>query len=527
MTPILQAQQIVKRFGAFTALDKVDFDVVPGEIHALLGENGAGKSTLMNILSGLLRPTEGEIRVSDTPVRFASPSDAERQGIGMVHQHFLLVPPLSVRENLLLGASSELGGPLSYPVARAEAEARALADTLGWKIPWDAPAGSLPVGTQQRVEILKALRGVTRVLIFDEPTAVLTPTETPELFETIRRLAAEGAGIVFISHKLKEVLELAGRVTVLRRGRVVAKLNSAETDAAGLAEAMVGRDSDAAEMLARGSSRQQSASSVISVKEESSVTTDPRAPLSVQSLTLHSAPGAPRPALSGISFTVAPGEILGIAGVDGNGQAELAECLAGLTRPQEGEIRIDGQIPPQNAAGFRHVGVAVIPADRQRRGLALPMTITENIAFGAFDKAEYRRGPLLRWPALRERAADLISRFDIRAGGPDSATKSLSGGNQQKVVIARALADNPRIVIAVNPTRGLDVGAIAFVYDALRRAQASGAAIVLISTELEEVLSLSDRVAVLYQGQFSGIVSPTTPREKIGLLMGGQKAEAV
>jgi simple sugar transport system ATP-binding protein len=213
--------------------------------------------------------------------------------------------------------------------------------------------------------------------------------------------------------------------------------------------------------------------------------------------------------------------------VDGNGQAELAECLAGLTRPQEGEIRIDGQIPPQNAAGFRHVGVAVIPADRQRRGLALPMTITENIAFGAFDKAEYRRGPLLRWPALRERAADLISRFDIRAGGPDSATKSLSGGNQQKVVIARALADNPRIVIAVNPTRGLDVGAIAFVYDALRRAQASGAAIVLISTELEEVLSLSDRVAVLYQGQFSGIVSPTTPREKIGLLMGGQKAEAV
>jgi simple sugar transport system ATP-binding protein len=360
MTPILQAQQIVKRFGAFTALDKVDFDVVPGEIHALLGENGAGKSTLMNILSGLLRPTEGEIRVSDTPVRFASPSDAERQGIGMVHQHFLLVPPLSVRENLLLGASSELGGPLSYPVARAEAEARALADTLGWKIPWDAPAGSLPVGTQQRVEILKALRGVTRVLIFDEPTAVLTPTETPELFETIRRLAAEGAGIVFISHKLKEVLELAGRVTVLRRGRVVAKLNSAETDAAGLAEAMVGRDSDAAEMLARGSSRQQSASSVISVKEESSVTTDPRAPLSVQSLTLHSAPGAPRPALSGISFTVAPGEILGIAGVDGNGQAELAECLAGLTRPQEGEIRIDGQIPPQNAAGFRHVGVAVI-----------------------------------------------------------------------------------------------------------------------------------------------------------------------
>lgn len=511
MPPILQAQKIVKRFGAFTALDGVDFGVAPGEIHALLGENGAGKSTLMNILSGLLRPTEGDILVGGEAVRFASPSDAERRGIGMVHQHFLLVPPLSVRENLLLGASRELGGALSYPAARAEAEARSLADSLGWRIPWDAPAGSLPVGTQQRVEILKALRGVTKVLIFDEPTAVLTPTETPELFATIRRLAAAGTGIVFISHKLSEVMELAGRVTVLRRGRVVAQLNTSETDAAELAEAMVGKDSEAAMKLEQGSRTRATAP-------------PPSANpvLTIKNLTISAPHGAAYPPLSDISFVVAPGEIFGIAGVDGNGQAELAECLSGLRRAASGEIRVDGETLATHPAAFRRAGVAVIPADRQRRGLALPMTITENFALGVYDKAEFRRGPILRWPALRQRAAGLIARFDIRAGGPDSAAQSLSGGNQQKVVIARALADKTRVVIAVNPTRGLDVGAIAFVHDALRREQSSGAAIVLISTELDEVLSLSDRIAVLYEGKFSGIVSPTAPREEIGLLMGGE-----
>ena len=510
---LLSARGIVKRFGAFTALDGVDFDLKAGEIHALLGENGAGKSTLMNILSGLLRPTQGDILVHDAPVRFASPSDAERQGIGMVHQHFLLIPPLSVRENLLLGASREMGGLLSYPAAQAEQEAQELAQRLGWRIPWDAATGSLPVGTQQRIEILKALRGDTRVLIFDEPTAVLTPIETPELFATIRQLAAEGKGVVFISHKLNEVLELAGRVTVLRRGRVVAQLNTSETNAAGLAEAMVGKDSDAAEMLLKVSSRRAAPSSA------------PQKPLlTAGKITLPGAKGIPRPALADISFAVAAGEIFGIAGVDGNGQAELAECLSGLTPPISGEIRIGDAVPAGNPAAFRAAGVAVIPADRQRRGLALPLSLTENIALGVYDKAEFRRGPILLWPLLRERAATLIQRFDIRAGGPESAAKSLSGGNQQKAVIARALADNPRVVIAVNPTRGLDVGAIAFVHDALRRAQAAGAAIVLISTELEEVLTLSDRVAVIYEGRISGIVAPDAPREQFGLLMGGQQS---
>jgi simple sugar transport system ATP-binding protein len=537
---LLGARGITKRFGAFAALDGVDFDVRAGEVHALLGENGAGKSTLMNVLSGLLRPTSGDILLDGVPVRFASPRDAERRGIGMVHQHFLLVPPLSVAENLLLGAAREMGGALSYPVARVLDEARAVADRLGWRIPWDAPAGSLPVGTQQRVEILKALRGETRVLIFDEPTAVLTPTETPELFDTIRRLAAEGRGIVFISHKLEEVLHLAGRVTVLRRGHVVHRTTTAETSASGLAEAMVG--SGIASALTPGPSPRfgrgvpdvagaaavatsPSLSPLPNLGEGSGVraTTETTTPLlHVQNLTLNARSRGARPLLSGISFDVDPGEIFGIAGVDGNGQAELAECLAGLLRPDKGTIRVGDVTPPVNALAFRRAGVAVIPADRQTRGLALPLSITENLALGVYDDPKYRRGPLLAWPRLRGRAADLIGRFDIRATGPDAATRSLSGGNQQKVVIARALSGAPQVVVAVNPTRGLDVGAIAYVHNALRAARDAGAAIVLISTELEEVLTLATRrVAVLYEGTFSGVVAPDASREEIGLLMGG------
>lgn len=494
------------------ALDGVDFAVERGEIHALLGENGAGKSTLMNVLSGLLRPTAGEILWEGKPVRFSSPADAERQGIGMVHQHFLLVPTLSVRENLLLGATRELGGALSYPIEKAVAESQAIADRLGWRIPWDALAGSLPVGTQQRIEILKALRGDTRILIFDEPTAVLTPTETPELFATIRQLATEGRGIVFISHKLDEVLHLAGRVTVLRRGKIVHRTTTQETNAAGLAEAMVGKGSEAATML---EGRKTETRHTISTEQGAGL-------LRVSNLSLQGVRRSERPLLSQISFTVAPGEIFGIAGVDGNGQAELAECLSGLRKPTSGTIGVDTVEPAANPAAFRQAEVAVIPADRQRRGLALPMTITENIAFGAYDKAEFRRGPMLLWPRLKERAAELIRRYDIRATGPHVPTRSLSGGNQQKVVIARALSDTPKVVLAVNPTRGLDVGAIAYVHDALRQAQARGAAIVLISTELDEVLSLSDRVAALFEGRLSQPVSPDTPREEIGLLMGGQ-----
>ncbi|WP_395145979.1 ABC transporter ATP-binding protein [Armatimonas sp.] len=495
---MLEARELTRRFGSFTALDTVNFDLRAGEIHAVLGENGAGKSTLMNVLSGLLRPSAGELLLEGQPVRFASPADATAQGIGMVHQHFLLVPPLSVAENLLLSADKAKGGPLSWPMKSVLAEAQALAKSLGWRLPWDALAGSLPVGTQQRIEILKALRGQTKILIFDEPTAVLTPTETPELFATLRQLAAQGKGIVFISHKLDEVLALSERVTVLRRGKVVARLVTTECDAGMLAEAMVGSDLSPTPFPAKNERPGEGAGGEV---------------LTIQNLTLGK--------LENISFTVAPGEILGFAGVDGNGQTELADCLSGMHRPESGEIRV-GETPLKpTPKAVREAQIGVIPADRQKRGLALSMTITENLTLGVQDSPAFRKSVFLDAKALHTRTEQLIERFDIRAEGPTAKASSLSGGNQQKVVIARALAGEPKVVIAVNPTRGLDVGAISYVHTALREAQAAGAAIVLISTELDEVLTLSNRVAVLFEGKLMSIVAPETPREELGRLMGG------
>ncbi len=511
--PLLAARGMTRRFGAFVALENVDFAVSGGEVHALLGENGAGKSTLMNVLSGGLRPTSGEILRDGVPLRFASPADARRRGVGMVHQHFVLVPTLSVRENLLLGASAAFGGPFSYPVRTVLDEATAIAARLGWDVPWDEKAGDLPVGTQQRVEILKALRGETRVLIFDEPTAVLTPTETPELFATIRRLAGEGRGIVFISHKLDEALTLADDVTVLRRGKVVHRTRAANTDAATLARAMVGEGKSHACVAAGVRAAAEGKGSLLRVEQ----------------LTVGGAGRASRSRLDSLSFDVAAGEIFGVAGVDGNGQAELAECLAGLLRPDAGRILVGGAELVSDPAAFRRAGVAVIPADRQTRGLALPLSLTENFALGMQDEPAFRRGPILLWPRLRARADELIQEFDVRVsgGGAGARAGSLSGGNQQKVVIARALSQKPRMVVAVNPTRGLDVGAIAFVHAALRRAQNGGAAVVLISTELDEVAALSTkRVAVLFAGRFAGIVPPSAGRETFGLLMGGGKSEA-
>lgn len=499
--PLLEARAVSRRFGSFTALDQVDFSLQPGEIHALLGENGAGKSTLMNLLSGLLRPSAGTILMDGEPVRFASPADAAACGIGMVHQHFLLVPPLSVAENLLLSADRGKGGPLSWPIQRVLAEAKALAERLGWTIPWEQPAGNLPVGTQQRVEILKALRGQTRVLIFDEPTAVLTPTETPELFATLRALAAEGKGIVFISHKLDEVMALAERVTVLRRGKVVAQLKTSESDVAQLATAMVG-----------------SALPVATQRPERPKASEPVVAVAGLTVRHH---GQAKPALDQVSFTVSPGEILGFAGVDGNGQTELSDCLTGFLCPSSGTITVSGEPLAPNIAAVRRARFGIIPADRQKRGLALGMSVQENLTLGVQDKAAFRSGPFLKASALRQRTSDLIQQFDIRTTGPEALVSSLSGGNQQKVVIARALANEPRVLVAVNPTRGLDVGAISAVHTALRQAQATGAAVVLISTELDEVLTLSDRVAVLFEGKLMGIVSPETPRERLGQLMGG------
>jgi simple sugar transport system ATP-binding protein len=473
--PVLEARNITRRFGSFTALDRVDFSVGEGEIVALLGENGAGKSTLMNLLSGLLAPTDGTILMDGRPVQFSSPTDATARGIGMVHQHFLLVPTITVAENLLLSASKRAGNAFSYPLKLVLKEAQILAGRLGWTIPWDKLAGDLPVGTQQRVEILKALRGQTRILIFDEPTAVLTPTETPELFATIRRLAAEGRGIVFISHKLDEVLALSERVTVLRRGKVVFNAETADVDEAILAEAMVGKDSEAAGLLREaalggagspptpnsgGAGGLDGEPSPPTKASRSGTSTDtpanPPAPpelgvggpleataLQLTNVSLRRAK-APRPLLDKISFAVAPGEIFGVAGVDGNGQEELAGILSGLLRPSEGSVRVGEGEPAAHADAFRRAGVAVIPADRQARGLAMPLTITENVALGVTIPPSTAAVRCCCWGKLRERADALIRGFDIRATGASSAIRDLSGGNQQKVVIARALSSNPK-----------------------------------------------------------------------------------
>ena len=511
---VLAAQNITRRFGTFTALDGVDFAVGEGEIVALLGENGAGKSTLMNVLSGSLAPTSGTIRMDDKPVRFASPLDASARGIGMVHQHFLLVPTLTVVENLLLTASKRAGGALSFNSKGVQKDAQILAGRLGWTIPWQTLAGDLPVGTQQRVEILQALRGQTRVLIFDEPTAVLSPTETPELFATIRRLSDEGRGIVFISHKLDEVMALSHRVAVLRRGKLVFSGATRDVDERILAEAMVGS-------AAPGEAGGVGENFALPVGRGEGKSGEDAA-LIAADITVR-VPGSRKPALDAVTFTVKPGEVFGVAGVDGNGQEELAAVLSGLLRPATGAVRIGDVTPAANAAAFRRAGVAVIPADRQARGLAMPMTIAENIALGVYDLPEYRAGAVLKWRKLRERADALIKRFDVRGGGANAFVRDLSGGNQQKIVIARALSGSPKVIIAVNPTRGLDVGAIAYVHHALRDAQKGGAAIVLISTELSEVQTLAtNRVAVLFAGRFAGIVSPNASRETFGLLMGGK-----
>ncbi|MFM7321758.1 MAG: ABC transporter ATP-binding protein [Armatimonadota bacterium] len=512
--PLLRAVAVTRRFGAFTALDHVDFALEPGSIHALLGENGAGKSTLMHILSGQLRPTEGGIERDGQPLQLASPVDAARAGIGMVHQHFLLVPSLTVAENLLIGAHGHPGPPWSYPLGAVLTEAKALADRLGWRIPWNEPAGEIPVGDQQRIEILKALRGDTRVLICDEPTAVLTPTETPELFKTLRQLSREGRGIVFISHKLDEVMELADTVTVLRRGRIVLRTAAADTDAQSLAVAMVGSESDAAARLA---ARPEQRARPVAESPVPGIAVDDLGILENG-----------RKRLEGIGFTVAPGEILAVAGVDGNGQEELVDCLSGMRRPTTGTIRYAGTVvaDPGRSPDPRRVraaGVGIVPADRQRRGLALDLSIAENMLLAELDSPEVRRGPFVRWAVARARAAERIARYDIRAGGATSRCGSLSGGNQQKVVLACALAGDPPALVVVNPTRGLDIGAIATMHDALRAARDRGAAILLVTTELDEAVALGDRVAVLFEGRLRGIVPPDTPREHFGALMGGAR----
>jgi general nucleoside transport system ATP-binding protein len=495
----LELRGITKRFGALTANDSVDLVVRPGEIHALLGENGAGKSTLMNVLYGLYRPDEGEILVDDEPVRFSGPDDAIAAGIGMVHQHFMLIPVFTVAENVVLGHEQTRGlGFLDRRRARARLEE--ISRQYGLQVPPDALVGDLPVGVQQRVEILKALSHEARLLVLDEPTAVLTPQETDELIGVMHRLRDAGTSIIFISHKLHEVRRVADTITVLRRGRVVGQAEPSSTDAE-LASLMVGRPVQ----LVVDKEPAEPADVVLDVRDVSVV--DDNGVVLVDD----------------VSFSVRGGEILAIAGVQGNGQTELTQALVGLARPTVGSITIGGtRIADLSTDEILDLGVGYVPEDRLHDGLVGGFSVAENLVLDMHDAAPYARRGMLDLRVIRENAEHRVGEFDIRPTDPTAPASTLSGGNQQKVVLARELSRPLRVLVVAQPTRGLDVGSMEFVHRRIVEERDRGAAVVVVSTELDEVFGLADRIVVMFHGRIAGEVPPGTPAEEIGLLMAGR-----
>jgi simple sugar transport system ATP-binding protein len=503
---VLELRGTTKRFPGIVANDSIDFDLRAGEVHALLGENGAGKSTLMNILYGLYQADEGEIRVKGELVRMSSPREAIARGIGMVHQHFMLIPVMSVAENIVLGVEPKRDVILlDYEAARRRVQE--LATGFGFAIDPDALIHDITVGQQQRVEILKALYRSADILILDEPTAVLTPQESLELFEILRNLTRDGMSIIFISHKLNEVLDIADRVTVLRRGKRVETLPTQGATEASLARLMVGRE--------------------VLLRVEKGAP-DPKEPLlTVEDLHVKDERGIEK--VRGVSFDVRAGEIVGLAGVDGNGQSELIDAITGLRRADRGRVLVKGaDVTTASARHHFDIGVGHIPEDRQRRGLVLDFSIAENIALHDYSKPPNARLGWLFPRRLIERARRLIKEFDVRGGSPRTKGGALSGGNQQKVILAREIDRDPRVLIAAQPTRGLDVGAIEFVHRRLVEERDEDRAVLLVSLELEEVLSLADRILVIYEGQIVGEFPPTATEEALGVAMtGGGRREAV
>jgi general nucleoside transport system ATP-binding protein len=497
--PRLQMTGITKRYPGVIANNKISLDVKTGEIHALLGENGAGKTTLMNILFGLARPDEGEILLDGNPVQIADPADAIARGIGMVHQHFMLIPVLTVAENILLGAETMANAVF---LDRREARRRIidLGKRFGFEVDPDAKVGTLSVGWQQRVEILKALYRDAHILVLDEPTAVLTPQETVEIFAVLRRLAAEGHSIIFISHKLYEVLEIADRITVIRRGEVVGSRLPSETNEDDLAALMVGREVQLA--VDRGVSH-------------------PAEPvLTVENLRVKSDRGQEE--VQGVSFSVRAGEVLGIAGVAGNGQDELVEAITGLRRSNSGTIDLVGQ----NIAGWdvrerREHGLGYVPGDRQKYGLVLGFPISDNLVLTRYYHRPFTRGVQRQDAAIEDWAQEKIKEFDIRTPSSEAAAGTLSGGNQQKVIVAREFSRDLKLLVLDQPTRGLDVGSIEFIHKQAIHKRDAGTGILLVSAELDEILELSDRIAVMYRGKIVALVDgrPTANKEEIGLLM--------
>ncbi len=494
---------ITKRFPGVLANDAVDFEAAVGEVHALLGENGAGKSTLSNILTGLYRPDEGEIEIYGRPVHFHSPRDALDAGICMVHQHFRLVEPFTVAENVVLGDHRGEGRSFLVHPRAIERRVLDLGRRYGLAVDPRARVWQLSVGEQQRVEILKALYRDARILILDEPTAVLTPQEAETLFETLRAMAAEGRTVVFISHKLHEVQAVADRVTVLRGGRAIATVRAGETDSRALAALMVGREVELARRVARERAPRDEVA------------------LAVDDLTVAGDRGAP--AVRGLSLRVRAGEIVGVAGVAGNGQRELAEALTGMRPATTGTVHAVGRRlrngDPRDAIAS---GVAHVPEDRLGTGLAPGLDLSSNTALKAYRGPQLSRGPLLRWRAIRERALELMRRYGVHAPGPETPARNLSGGNLQKLVLGREFAERPQVLVAASPTRGLDVGAIETVHRYLREAADRGVGVLLLSEDLDEILALADRILVIYEGAIVGEVDASAADVgEIGFLMAG------
>jgi ABC-type uncharacterized transport system ATPase subunit len=503
--PVLELRGITKRFPGVLANDDIDFDLRRGEVHALLGENGAGKSTLMSILYGLYTPDSGEILMNGTPAPIHSPRDAIELGIGMVHQHFMLIPVMTVTENIVLAQEPKHAAVLLDYDAAAQ-RVRELSTSFGLAVDPNARIEKITVGQQQRVEILKALYRGAEILILDEPTAVLTPQEAKELFAIIDNLKEQGKSVVFITHKLNEVLAVADRITVLRRGKRVETIPREGATEAGLARSMVGR-----EVLLRVEKKPGQPGKPL-LEAEDLVVRDDRG----------------LEAIRGVSFNVRSGEILGIAGVDGNGQTELIDALTGLRHSAGGHIRVAGNdLSRATARQALDAGMGHIPEDRHRRGLILDFNLAENLVLHDYGKEPFSRLGWINPRGWFRWARGLLQEFDVRGGGPTTRGGSLSGGNQQKVVIAREVSRDPSVLIAAQPTRGLDVGAIEFVHRRLVEQRDAGKAVLLVSLELEEILSLSDRILVLYEGQIVAEFPPDVSEEEVGIAMtGGRSREA-
>jgi general nucleoside transport system ATP-binding protein len=502
MEYVVEMLNIRKEFPGIVANDNITLQVRKGEIHALLGENGAGKSTLMNILFGLYQPDQGEIRVNGKPVKITDPNVANRLGIGMVHQHFMLVQNFTVTENIILGSEPTKNGKIDIQHAAKEIEE--LSKKYGLAVDPYAKIEDISVGMQQRVEILKTLYRGAEILIFDEPTAALTPQEIKELIQIMKRLIQEGKSIILITHKLKEIMEVCDRCTVIRKGKGIGTVNVAETNPDELASLMVGRE--------------------VQFKTQKAEPKPGKEVLKIKNLVVHDARNIP--VVNGLNLTVRAGEIVGIAGVDGNGQTELIEAITGLRKVKSGSIYLNGNdITNLPTRTITEMGVGHIPQDRHKHGLVLDFTIGENIVLQTYYKEPFSKSGILNYQKIYDKAKKLIQEYDVRTPSEITPARALSGGNQQKAIIAREVDRSPDLLIAAQPTRGLDVGAIEFIHKKLIEERDKGKAVLLVSLELDEVMNVSDRIAVIYEGKIVGVVDPkTTDEQELGLLMaGGQK----